>query len=168
MDTRIIILSDNRTVNPLLEVEHGLSVYMEYNGRKYLLDTGASDLFIRNAEKLGVNLCEVDYCLISHELAFVIGDVLFTGCAHHGILNILESIQELIRLSIGGFHLLDSHLSEYYETDEQLQEIASELANRYPDVVFYTGHCTGDHCFEVLSREKGLRIHQFHVGKMCQ
>ena len=71
----------------------------------------------------------------SHELAFVIGDVLFTGCAHHGILNILESIQELIRLSIGGFHLLDSHLSEYYETDEQLQEIASELANRYPDVV---------------------------------
>lgn len=104
----------------------------------------------------------------SHELAFVIGDVLFTGCAHHGILNILESIQELIRLSIGGFHLLDSHLSEYYETDEQLQEIASELANRYPDVVFYTGHCTGDHCFEVLSREKGLRIHQFHVGKMCQ
>ena len=66
MDTRIIILSDNRTVNPLLEVEHGLSVYMEYNGRKYLLDTGASDLFIRNAEKLGVNLCEVDYCLISH------------------------------------------------------------------------------------------------------
>ena len=74
----------------------------------------------------------------------------------------------LIRLSIGGFHLLDSHLSEYYETDEQLQEIASELANRYPDVVFYTGHCTGEHCFEVLSREKGLRIHQFHVGKMCQ
>lgn len=72
----------------------------------------------------------------SHELAFVIGDVLFTGCAHHGILNILESIQELIRLSIGGFHLLDSHLNEYYETDEQLQEIASELANRYPDVVF--------------------------------
>lgn len=90
----------------------------------------------------------------SHELAFVIGDVLFTGCAHHGILNILESIQELIRLSIGGFHLLDSHLSEYYETDEQLQEIASELANHYPDVVFYTGHCTGEHCFEVLSREK--------------
>ena len=102
----------------------------------------------------------------SHELAFVIGDVLFTGCAHHGILNILESIQELIRLSIGGFHLLDSHLSEYYETDEQLLEIASELANRYTDVEFYTGHCTGDHCFEVLSGEKGLRIHQFHVGKM--
>ena len=66
MDTRIIILSDNRTDNPLLETEHGLSVYLEYNGRKYLLDTGASDLFMRNAEKLGVDLSEVDYCLISH------------------------------------------------------------------------------------------------------
>ena len=32
MDTRIIILSDNRTDNPLLETEHGLSVYLEYNG----------------------------------------------------------------------------------------------------------------------------------------
>ena len=66
MDTRIIILSDNRTDNPRLETEHGLSVYLEYNGRKYLLDTGASDLFMRNAEKLGVDLGEVDYCLISH------------------------------------------------------------------------------------------------------
>lgn len=66
MDTRIIILSDNRTDNPLLETEHGLSVYLENNGRRYLLDTGASDLFMRNAEKLGVDLSEVDYCLISH------------------------------------------------------------------------------------------------------
>lgn len=35
-------------------------------GRRYLLDTGASDLFMLNAEKLGVDLGEVDYCLISH------------------------------------------------------------------------------------------------------
>lgn len=66
METRIIILSDNRSNDPLLETEHGLSVYMERQGRKYLLDTGASDLFMRNAEKLGVDIGEVDYCLISH------------------------------------------------------------------------------------------------------
>ena len=99
-----------------------------------------------------------------HELAFVVGDVLFTGCAHNGILNILESIQEPVRLSIGGFHLLDSHLSEHYETDEQLRDISSELARRYPDVDFYTGHCTGEHCYGVLSEEKGLQLHQFHCG----
>ena len=99
-----------------------------------------------------------------HELAFVVGDVLFTGCAHNGILNILESIQEPIRLSIGGFHLLDSHLSEHYETDEQLRDISSELARRYPDMDFYTGHCTGEHCYGVLSEKKGLQLHQFHCG----
>ena len=48
MERRIIILSDNRTDTPLLGTEHGLSVYMEYGGRRYLLDTGASDLFMLN------------------------------------------------------------------------------------------------------------------------
>ena len=61
METRIIILSDNRSNDSLLETEHGLSVYMECQSRKYLLDTGASDLFMLNAEKLGVDLGEVDY-----------------------------------------------------------------------------------------------------------
>lgn len=66
MERRIIILSDNRTDTPLLGTEHGLSAYMEYGGRRYLFDTGASNLFMLNAEKLGVDLGEVDYCLISH------------------------------------------------------------------------------------------------------
>ena len=66
MERIIIILSDNRTDTPLLGTEHGLSAYTEYGGRRYLLDTGASDLFMLNAEKLGVDLGEVDYCLISH------------------------------------------------------------------------------------------------------
>jgi metal-dependent hydrolase (beta-lactamase superfamily II) len=50
------------------------------------------------------------------------------------------------------------------EPDEQLREISSELVRRYPYVEFYTGHCTGEHCFEVLSEEKFLRLHQFHCG----
>ena len=54
------------TDTPCSGREHGLSAYMEYGERRYLLDTGASDLFMLNAEKLGVDLGEVDYCLISH------------------------------------------------------------------------------------------------------
>ena len=46
--TRLVVLSDNRTNNKLLQTEHGLSVYLECPSGKYLLDTGASDLFIRN------------------------------------------------------------------------------------------------------------------------
>ena len=206
--TRIIVLSDNRSNDCRLQTEHGLSVYMESTSGKFLLDTGASDLFVRNAEKLGIDLSDVDYCLISHghndhigglmafleinkkakiilssyipgsvyvsvrryqhsitgnvdftkykdrfifvrentiindihvyadismrhtfplgdknllirdetgnlvkdtfrhELAFVVDGILFTGCAHNGIINILGSVDTPFHISIGGFHLL--------------------------------------------------------------
>ena len=63
---RWTVLSDNRTQNPLLETEHGLSILLETGHHKILLDTGASDVFIRNAEKLGIDLSTVDYVFISH------------------------------------------------------------------------------------------------------
>ncbi|HEX2944418.1 MAG TPA: MBL fold metallo-hydrolase [Clostridia bacterium] len=46
--------------------EHGLAVHIEYNGKQYLLDTGASDQFIVNAGRLGINLAEVDTAFLSH------------------------------------------------------------------------------------------------------
>lgn len=46
--------------------EWGLSVYIEYGQKKILLDAGASDLYAENAEKLGVNLAEVDVAALSH------------------------------------------------------------------------------------------------------
>lgn len=60
------ILSDNRSDDCRLVTEHGLSVYVETAQHKLLLDTGASDVFLRNAERLGINLTEVDYVFISH------------------------------------------------------------------------------------------------------
>ena len=53
---RLVVLSDNRTNNKLLQTEHDLSVYMECSFGKYLQDTDASDLFIRNAKALGIDL----------------------------------------------------------------------------------------------------------------
>ena len=66
MSTKIVILSDNRACSALVGAEHGLAVYMECASGKYLFDTGASNLFIDNARALGVDLAEVDYCLIEH------------------------------------------------------------------------------------------------------
>ena len=50
----------------MLETEHGLSILLQTKRHKILLDTGASDVFIRNAELLGVDLSDVDYVFISH------------------------------------------------------------------------------------------------------
>ena len=46
--------------------EHGLSLYIEYEGRRYLLDTGATGLFTENAAKLGLSLAEVEAVFLSH------------------------------------------------------------------------------------------------------
>lgn len=60
------VLCDNRTSDPGLATEHGLSVLLETDRHRVLLDTGASDVFLRNARQLGIDLGTVDYVFISH------------------------------------------------------------------------------------------------------
>ena len=62
---KVIVLIEN-TSKCSLCAEHGLSVYIEYNGMKYLLDTGASDTFSANAHQLGINLADIDIAFLSH------------------------------------------------------------------------------------------------------
>ena len=60
------VLSDNRSNDSRLFTEHGLSILLETEQHRILLDTGASDVFIKNAEQLGLDLSTVDYVFISH------------------------------------------------------------------------------------------------------
>ena len=60
------VLSDNRSNDSRLFTEHGLSIILQTEKHKILLDTGASDVFFRNAEQLGIDLSDVDYVFISH------------------------------------------------------------------------------------------------------
>ena len=46
--------------------EWGLSVYVEFEGKRYLLDTGASHLFAKNAVVMGVDLSKIDMGVLSH------------------------------------------------------------------------------------------------------
>lgn len=62
---KITALSEN-TTEYNLPTEHGLSLYIETEGRKILFDTGQGELFAQNAEKLGVDLSAVEIAVISH------------------------------------------------------------------------------------------------------
>ncbi len=249
------VLCDNRTTNPELETEHGLSVLLETERYRLLLDTGASDVFVRNAQRLGVDLSTVDYVFISHghsdhagglrhlmalnskvkvivsaeamkgryfskrnyfhsittewpeiaadrllavsescevaegiqvlahlphvhpmpqgnrnlfvqdaqgecvaddfchELALYVDGLLFTGCAHSGLENILSACPWPVKTVIGGFHLLDG-----YETEAELTALAERLQRGYPQTQFYTSHCTGDRALAVLQQVMGPQM----------
>ena len=49
-----------------LGAEHGLSIYVETEKHKLLFDVGTTDLFIKNAKALGIDLSQVDTVVISH------------------------------------------------------------------------------------------------------
>jgi len=63
---RISILCEDTVFKNKYEAEHGLSILITTKRHKILFDTGQSDLFLRNAERLGEDLRDVDVVVLSH------------------------------------------------------------------------------------------------------
>ena len=66
---KITVLAENSVCksNSLnLKSENGLSLFIEFDGKKILFDTGQSDTFIHNAREMGIDLSLVDYRIISN------------------------------------------------------------------------------------------------------
>ena len=100
----------------------------------------------------------------SHEMALYVDGLLYTGCAHNGLENILEACPWPVDTVIGGFHLLDPNGVHSFESTEQLTALAERLVARYPQVSFLTGHCTGSEAFRILQMVMGSRLRQFAGG----
>lgn len=63
---RILSLIENTSATDKLTAEHGLSLYVEFGAKKYLIDTGASEAFIDNALRMRIDLSKIDAVIISH------------------------------------------------------------------------------------------------------
>ena len=63
---KVSVIIENTSKNEILIAEHGLSLYIEYEGKQYLLDAGATGIFLQNANNMGIDLNNVDYCILSH------------------------------------------------------------------------------------------------------
>lgn len=61
---KITILNDNTPGK--CEGTHGLSLLLEEDGKKILFDVGPTDIFLKNAKKLGISLDDVDVIVLSH------------------------------------------------------------------------------------------------------
>lgn len=79
--------------------------------------------------------------------------ILFSGCSHRGILNIMHWFRPDI--CIGGFHLSKLPL------DETLAGYAKAL-DAYP-TAYYTGHCTGTAQYQFM-KERMRNLHYLSVG----
>jgi len=64
---KLTVLVDNTTlIDRYFLAEPGLSLLIEDGGRKTLFDCGYSDIFLRNAAKMGLALRDLDHVLLSH------------------------------------------------------------------------------------------------------
>lgn len=63
---KITALVENVSLTDEIQSEHGLSLYIETEEKKILFDMGQTDLFADNAEKLEIDLSQVDLAILSH------------------------------------------------------------------------------------------------------
>ncbi len=267
-------LVENTAISDSFSCEHGISLYIEANDKKILMDLGASDLFYENAKKMGVDISDVDYVLISHghydhggglkkflesndkasifihqgsfdqyyskkpdgrilyigldqdlkenkriqyvendlsidhnieifsnvkskefkpksnaglfkkigdefvqddfshEQNFIITEggksVLISGCAHNGIVNIIEKYKELKQgipdYAIGGFHLYSR--TSGMESLKLIDSIAEYLLNHH--IKCYTGHCTGVDAYNRMKIMMNDQIQYLSTGSQIE
>ena len=278
---KVTVLAENsvcKTNSRDLKSEHGLSLFIEFDDRKILFDLGQSDLFIRNAEKMGIDLSQVDYLFISHghfdhggglqhflrnntrakiylhkkainrfytkilgfipyyvglnqkiisqnserinfihrntqiednivllegfpeifpqseanktlfektdnklipdkfnhEIAMLLFDneeiVLFSGCSHSGIINIIDEVKlfsddKRIKAIFGGFHIYNP-INKKSENPCYINKLTEALDES--DSVFYAGHCTGETNFYSIKERLGRRIQTMNTGEVIE
>ncbi|MEG0378364.1 MAG: MBL fold metallo-hydrolase, partial [Eubacterium sp.] len=66
---KLTVLVDNHTscyIEPYYLGEPGLCYYIEDEGTRFLWDTGYSDIFIKNAQKMKIDLSTIDAIVLSH------------------------------------------------------------------------------------------------------
>lgn len=103
-----------------------------------------------------------------HEQYLVISEgkkrVLFSGCAHAGIVNILDRFRDLYGddpdFCISGFHMMQQ---AYTQQDlANIRAVGKELAAL--KTCFWTGHCTGERAYRELKKIMGNKLHYLHCG----
>jgi len=92
--------------------------------------------------------------------------VLMSGCAHNGMLSILDAFKEKYGKApdtvVSGFHLMKK--TEYApEEIEEIKRIGYELKD-YP-TKFFTCHCTGLPAYDILKEIMGEKLNYVHSGE---
>jgi 7,8-dihydropterin-6-yl-methyl-4-(beta-D-ribofuranosyl)aminobenzene 5'-phosphate synthase len=141
-----------------LILDEELSLFMNIQGEQYN-PTGNKRLFMKQDEAIVNDSFSHEQSLVIHE-----GDhrILIAGCAHRGIVNIVDHINQRIDRPIthiiSGFHMYN-HRADKSEDPIIVNNVAKHLQKLGCEC--YTGHCTGHKAFEELSellKEKIIKL----------
>ncbi len=152
------------TAKPHTVIDEELQLFGAVQGRRFW--SHANDTL---REKIGENYPKDAF---RHEQNLLICEngksVLFGGCAHCGIVNILDRAEEILAHEVdavfAGFHLYNPSLDES-EPRKCVEEIANTLSLR-KNTRFYTGHCTGEASFATLKSVLGDRLERMSGGSI--
>ncbi len=148
-----------------LKIDEELELFSKVSGNRFI-PTSNQDL-----------LKKCRYAIIpdtfDHEQNLIINQgqktVLFAGCAHKGIVNIVSKAvqmkQKPINFVIGGFHLTNPSRKTSEETIT-IEQIASCLKDT--GAMYYTGHCTGQTSFDTLKKVMKDRLQSISTGSMLE
>lgn len=110
---------------------------------------------------------------MDHELMMVIseedGMAVFTGCSHSGVLNMISTaVSEFpgvkIKAVLGGFHLVGlPFLKTMAGSRSEVEEIGRQILAQVKGTV-YTGHCTGEKAYGILSGVMGETLQKMPTG----
>ena len=147
--SRLILTGEEHTIAP------GLTL-CTCNDRPRAVPIESSGL----TERVGDFLLPEEF---RHEQALLIEEhgrrILLSGCAHKGVLNLLEWFRPDV--FVGGFHF-----KQLSPDDPRLRIWGEEMA-KY-DTVFYTGHCTGAEQYAVLKEILGDRLNAISTGAVVE
>lgn len=148
-------------VDKSYKIDEELFLFANITGRKYFAE---SNLVL--SKKIEGELFQDDF---SHEQCLVIhqgeDSFLISGCAHNGILNILEKYSEFFgkypKAVISGFHMMKK--GDYTEKEKQvICDTAKELQKM--NTIFYTGHCTGNRAVQLMKPIMKEKLKVIHSG----
>ena len=142
-------------------IDSELEIFSEITGRRYWPESNLALSEAVNNKKIQDQFVH-EQCLVIHQDNEYI---LISGCAHNGILNILDRFKEIYHQSpsmvISGFHMMKK--TDYTEQEISIiRDTAKELLS-YP-TIFYSGHCTGQQAFDLMKEIMGDQLRQMHAG----
>ena len=143
-------------VDHTCEVADGIHA-MAHIPKNHPTPKGNRHLFVKDEEG---NYIPDDF---RHEQALYTDGLLFTGCAHSGLENILSACPWPVATVVGGFHLLDAN-----ESRNELVGLAQRLTDNNPQTVFHTSHCTGDIAYAIMKKAMADQLHAFRCGSVCE